>query len=86
MRVADREAEKLREMIAMLKNDNEEKNKVIDDLNRCLHTRDVEIKRLQDQVYLGEENNEEIKIKYKSEFFALQNEKLLYKLRKEQNK
>ena len=77
LRVADREAEKLREMIAMLKNDNEEKNKVIDDLNRCLHTRDVEIKRLQDQVYLGEENNEEIKIKYKSEFFALQNEKLL---------
>lgn len=77
LRVAENETEKLRNEIKNLRALCDSQALQIEDFNRIIRNRDTEIKRLQDLTFLGDENREEIKAKYQSEFYAMQNEKLL---------
>lgn len=77
LRVAENETEKLRNEIKNLRSICDSQALQIEDFNRIIRNRDTEIKRLQDLTFLGDENREEIKAKYQSEFYAMQNEKLL---------
>ena len=70
------EINKLRESINNLENILKEKNKEIEQYQRRLILRDDEIKRLQNNAYLGDENLEEIKIRYNIDFYREQNEQL----------
>ena len=58
----------------------EELKTKIDTYQKNIKTRDLEIKRLQEQIYLGDDNKEEIKLKYKSEFMSMQNDKLMLQI------
>ena len=53
-----------------------EKDKVIEQYQRRLLLRDDEIKRLQNNAFLGDENLEEIKVRYNVDFYREQNEQL----------
>ena len=67
---------KLRENVNNLEIMLKEKNKEIEQYQRRLILRDDEIKRLQNNAYLGDENLEEIKIRYNVDFYREQNEQL----------
>ena len=67
---------KLRENVNNLEIMLKEKNKEIEQYQRRLVLRDDEIKRLQNNAYLGDENLEEIKIRYNVDFYREQNEQL----------
>ena len=77
LKMAANESDKLRNEIKLLKENNNQITEELQNVLKCLQLRDIEIKRLQDNAYLNENNNEEIKVKYKSEFIQSQNEKLL---------
>ena len=70
------ESTKLRENINNLENMIKEKNKEIEQYQRRIILRDDEIKRLQNNAYLGDENLEEIKVRYNIDFYREQNEQL----------
>ena len=70
------EITRLRENVNNLEIAIKEKDKEIEQYQRRLVLRDDEIKRLQNNAYLGDENLEEIKIRYNVDFYREQNEQL----------
>ena len=70
------EITKLRENINNMEIALNEKNKEIEQLQRRLILRDDEVRRLQNNAFLGDENLEEIKIRYNVDFYREQNEQL----------
>ena len=76
LQINNNEITKLRENINILENALKEKDKVIEQYQRRLLLRDDEIKRLQNNAFLGDENLEEIKVRYNVDFYREQNEQL----------
>ena len=76
LQINNNEISKLRENINILENALKEKDKIIEQYQRRLVLRDDEIKRLQNNAFLGDENLEEIKIRYNVDFYQEQNEQL----------
>ena len=76
LQINNNEISKLRENINILENALKEKDKIIEQYQRRLLLRDDEIKRLQNNAFLGYENLEEIKIRYNVDFYQEQNEQL----------
>ena len=70
------EITKLRESINNLEIALKEKNKEIEQYQRRLVLRDDEVRRLQNNAFLGDGNLEEIKIRYNVDFYREQNEQL----------
>ena len=76
LKLADSEAEKLRNEIRELKNKINEQESNIQTLRNNLSNRDSEINNLQMNKFIGDENKEELKIKYNAENLKEINEKL----------
>ena len=76
LQINNNEISKLRENINILENALKEKDKIIEQYQRRMVLRDDEIKRLQNNAFLGDENLEEIKIRYNVDFYQEQNEQL----------
>ena len=70
------EINKLRENINILENTLKEKENEIEQFQRRLILRDDEVKRLQNNAFLGDENLEEIKVRYNVDYYREQNEQL----------
>ncbi len=73
---ANEQAEKLRNEIRNLRQENQKNENIIEGLKKNLTSRDAEINRLQSMNYFGDDNKEEIKLRYNSEAIQEQNEKL----------
>ena len=76
LQINNNEISKLRENITLLENALKDKDKIIEQYQRRLVLRDDEIKRLQNNAFFGDENLEEIKIRYNVDFYREQNEQL----------
>ena len=76
LKLADIEAEKLRNEIRTLRSQLNEQESNIQTLRNKVSSRDNEINNLQMKKYIGDENKEELKIKYNAEVIKEQNEKL----------
>ena len=77
MKVADEQAEKLRNEIRNLKQTLQNKDEEIQSMKKALSNREVEINRLQATNYVGDDNKEELKLRYNNENIQEQNDKLL---------
>ncbi|MCQ2818228.1 MAG: hypothetical protein MJ252_13255 [archaeon] len=76
LKIAGKEAEKLRNEIKNLKQTLKEKEKSVEDMAQKLSSRDAEILRLQTTNYVGDDNKEELKLRYNADSLMEQNEKL----------
>ena len=76
LKLADSEAEKLRNEIRSLKNKINEQESNIQTLRNKVSNRDSEISNLQMNKFIGDENKEELKIKYNAENLKEINDKL----------
>ena len=76
LKLADSEAEKLRNEIRALKNQINEQESNIQTLRNKVSNRDSEINNLQMNKFIGDENREELKIKYNAENLKEINDKL----------
>ena len=76
LKLADNEAEKLRNEIRNLKNQISEQETNIQTLRNKVSNRDSEINTLQMNKFIGDENKEELKIKYNAENLKEINDKL----------
>ena len=76
LKLADTEAEKLRNEIRTLRSQLNEQESNIQTLRNKVSSRDNEINNLQMRKFIGDENKEELKIKYNAEVLKEQNEKL----------
>ena len=76
LKLADSEAEKLRNEIRTLKSQLKEQESNIQTLRNKISNRDSEINNLQMNKFIGDDNREELKIKYNAENLKEINEKL----------
>ena len=76
LKKAETEMENNRGEIKNLRDELEEKNKILNQYQKVLEEREKEIKRLQEHIYYNDENKDELKLRYQSEFIKEENDKL----------
>ena len=76
LKKAETEMENNRGEIKNLREELEEKNKILNQYQKVLEEREKEIKRLQEHIYYNDENKDELKLRYQSEFIKEENDKL----------
>ena len=80
LKLADSEAEKLRNEIRALKSQLKEQESDIQTLRNKISNRDSEINNLQMNKFIGDDNREELKIKYNAENLKEINDNYKHKL------
>lgn len=80
LKTADIQTDKLRSEIKTLQKEHKQKDEAMANLKKVLESREVEINRLQVGNYVGDDNKEEIKIKYNTEQIKAQNDKLILQI------
>ena len=76
LKIADEQAEKLRNEIRKLREENKNIQSEMEAMRNKLSSREAEISRLQCNNFVGDDNKEELKMKYNAETVLAQNEKL----------
>ena len=76
LKKAEIEMENNRNEIKSLRDELEQKDKILNQYKKIIEEREKEIGRLQGNIYYGDDNKDELKLRYQSEFIKEENDKL----------
>ena len=76
LKKAETEMENNRNEIKSLRDELEQKDKIVNQYKKIIEEREKEIARLQGHMYYGDDNKDELKLRYQSEFIKEENDKL----------
>ena len=76
LKKAEIEMENNRNEIKSLRDELEQKDKILNQYKKIIEEREKEIGRIQGNIYYGDNNKDELKLRYQSEFIKEENDKL----------